>query len=116
MASKYCVNCDRVVEAKRIVGAGSLIMVLCTLGWWILAIPFYSKRCPICKGTSFGEKTIQQVEAEATLPQAVTASTEPDPLEKLQKLQELKNAGTITTDEFNEYKNRILASVKVNTL
>ncbi len=51
MAIKYCALCERNVEAKRKIGVGSLILVLVTGGFWILALPFYHKRCPICVGT-----------------------------------------------------------------
>ncbi|WP_241123058.1 hypothetical protein [Achromobacter xylosoxidans] len=32
-----------------------MILVLVTAGLWILAIPFYRQRCPICSGSMFGE-------------------------------------------------------------
>jgi len=52
MAIRYCALCERNVEAKRKIGVGSLILVLVTAGFWILALPFYQKRCPICTGTA----------------------------------------------------------------
>jgi hypothetical protein len=54
---KYCLNCKQNIEAKRNIGIGTLILVLCTLGWWLLLIPFYTKRCPLCKGTNFGNES-----------------------------------------------------------
>jgi hypothetical protein len=46
----YCHLCNRPVEAKRQIGIGTLILVLITGGLAIIAIPFYPKRCSICKG------------------------------------------------------------------
>lgn len=43
-----CFRCG-VVEGRRNIGVGTLLLVLITTGWWLLAIPFYKKRCPICK-------------------------------------------------------------------
>jgi RNA polymerase subunit RPABC4/transcription elongation factor Spt4 len=59
MAVKYCDHCDRVVTAKRKIGVGTLILSIITGGLWLLIIPFYSKRCPICLGTSLSNKKAQ---------------------------------------------------------
>ena len=53
MAIEYCALCKRYVETKRKIGVGSLILILFTIGWWILVLPFYKKRCPICIGKTF---------------------------------------------------------------
>lgn len=52
---KYCLNCKQMVEPKRNIGIGTFILVLMTAFFWVLLIPFYSKRCPLCKGTNFGK-------------------------------------------------------------
>lgn len=49
MARKYCTDCDRNVEANRVIGVGTLILAVITAGVWLLLIPFYSVRCSICK-------------------------------------------------------------------
>jgi len=54
MAIKHCEMCDREVQTRRKIGVGTLLLVLFTLGWWLLAIPFYRQRCPICWGDQFG--------------------------------------------------------------
>jgi len=54
MSTKYCINCGKVVSAKRQIGMGTFLLSLITWGFWLFLIPFYSKRCPICKDTSFG--------------------------------------------------------------
>ena len=46
---------------------------------------------------------------EAPPPQAAAAPAEPDPLEQLQKLGELKAAGVLTDAEFEAQKAKILA-------
>ena len=48
----YCKHCQRDVQPKRHIGVGTLILVLLTGFIWIIFIPFYQKRCPICKGSS----------------------------------------------------------------
>ncbi|WP_427183557.1 hypothetical protein ACL598_16960 [Bordetella bronchialis] len=55
MAIKHCEMCDRQVQTRRKIGVGTLLLVLVTLGWWLLTIPFYRQRCPICWGDQFGE-------------------------------------------------------------
>jgi hypothetical protein len=40
------------VEAKRQIGAGTIILAVISGGVWLLAIPFYRKRCSICKSTA----------------------------------------------------------------
>ncbi len=44
----YCEDCRRKVEARRRIGVGTLILALLTGFVWVVAIPFYSKRCPVC--------------------------------------------------------------------
>lgn len=56
MTIKYCELCQRNVEAKRKFGIGTLIAVLVTMGFWILVLPLYMKRCPICSGASFSRR------------------------------------------------------------
>lgn len=45
---RYCYLCKRNINAKRRFGMGTLIMVLLTWGIWLLVLPFYNKKCPIC--------------------------------------------------------------------
>lgn len=52
MSTKFCSNCNQRVHPHRKIGIGTLILCLFTSGVWILIIPFYSKRCPICHGTN----------------------------------------------------------------
>lgn len=51
MSLKYCALCKRNVEPRRKFGIGTIIMILLTGLLWILVLPFYRKRCPICKTT-----------------------------------------------------------------
>ncbi|NCC70946.1 hypothetical protein EOM09_05170 [bacterium] len=50
--TKYCHLCKRYVEPRRKIGAGTFILAFFTAGISLLFIPFYTKRCPICSGTS----------------------------------------------------------------
>lgn len=112
MATKYCVNCDRVVEAKRQIGIGTFILAIITGGFWLLAIPFYSKRCPMCKGTSFGTRPKIDKEDTSEISQIHQKNIQNhDPMEQIKKLQELKDAGAITQNEFNEKKKKILDTI-----
>lgn len=52
MATMYCALCRRPVEAKRQIGAGTIILAVVTAGVSLLAIPFYRKRCAICKSAA----------------------------------------------------------------
>jgi hypothetical protein len=45
----YCALCRRPVEARRHVGIGTAILAVFTAGLSLLAIPFYAKRCSICR-------------------------------------------------------------------
>lgn len=56
MAIKYCSNCKQNVDARRKIGIGTFILCLITGFFWILIIPFYSKRCPICNGANLTSK------------------------------------------------------------
>ncbi len=112
MATKYCVNCDRVVEAKRQIGVGTFLLVIITSGLWLLVIPFYSKRCPMCKGTSFGTRPkMNKEESTASTQTQQNIISKQDPMEQIKKLQELKDAGAITNDEFIEKKKKILDTI-----
>lgn len=55
MAVQHCKLCDRKVCAERQIGVGTLILAVLTAGSWLIAIPFYEERCPICKCTEFEE-------------------------------------------------------------
>jgi hypothetical protein len=45
----YCKLCERKVETRRKVGIGTLLLTILTAGWWLFAILFYRKRCPLCE-------------------------------------------------------------------
>jgi hypothetical protein len=55
MATMYCSLCRRPVEAKRQVGAGTIILAVISGGLWLVAVPFYRKRCSICKSAAVTE-------------------------------------------------------------
>lgn len=52
MTTMFCVLCRRPVEARRHIGIGTVLLAFCTGGLSLLAIPFYSRRCPICTGSA----------------------------------------------------------------
>jgi hypothetical protein len=60
MATMYCALCRRAVEARRHIGAGSVLLALGTMGFSVLAIPFYAKRCSICKSTAVSHTPTDQ--------------------------------------------------------
>lgn len=51
MVMKQCSNCGKLTGFKRNLGIGTIIMCFLTLGFWILAIPFYPTRCTNCGST-----------------------------------------------------------------
>jgi hypothetical protein len=55
MATMYCGLCRRPVEARRQVGVGTAILAVFTAGLSLLAIPFYSRRCSICKSPAVSQ-------------------------------------------------------------
>lgn len=107
MATKYCLHCERTIEAGRIIGIGTFILAICTWGFSLLLIPFYSKKCPICKGTDFGEKPAEKKEPVIIS----TPVNNNDPFEKIKKLQELKDSGVLTLEEFDEKKKSLLEAI-----
>jgi hypothetical protein len=52
MATMYCALCRRPVEANRQVGVGTVILAVLTFGMSLLAVPFYRKRCCICRSAA----------------------------------------------------------------
>lgn len=52
MATMYCALCGRPVEAKRQIGAGTVLLAVITMGVSLLAVPFYRKRCSICRSAA----------------------------------------------------------------
>lgn len=43
-----CRNCQKLTGYKRALGFGTFFAVVITGGLWLLAIPFYPKRCVVC--------------------------------------------------------------------
>lgn len=48
MLFTYCPNCKETRGFKRAIGIGTVIAIILTGGLWLLAIPFYPKRCIVC--------------------------------------------------------------------
>ena len=48
MEYSYCSNCKKNTGRKRALGWGTFFAALITGGLWVLAIPFYPKRCIVC--------------------------------------------------------------------
>jgi len=44
----FCPNCNKLTGYKRVIGFGTFFAVLLTAGFWLLALPFYPKRCITC--------------------------------------------------------------------
>lgn len=55
MATMYCHLCQRPVEARRHFGIGTLILLILTWAQWLIVMPFYPKRCPICQSTALSK-------------------------------------------------------------
>ena len=52
MSTMFCALCSRPVEARRQIRAGTIALAVLTAGISLLAVPFYPKRCSICKSTA----------------------------------------------------------------
>ncbi len=63
IVSRFCQSCQRVTGHKRALGWGTFFASVVTLGVWLLAIPFYPKRCVIC-----GALASQQPDSEKVPP------------------------------------------------
>jgi hypothetical protein len=50
MQMAYCPKCSQETGFQRKLGFGTLFAVIITCGFWLLALPFYPKRCNICGG------------------------------------------------------------------
>jgi hypothetical protein len=48
MEMYLCRNCNKMTGHKRALGMGTLLGVLFTGSLWLVAIPFYPKRCIVC--------------------------------------------------------------------
>lgn len=48
MKEAYCDTCQAQRGFKRAFGWGTFFAMLCTLGWWLLVLPFYPLRCIVC--------------------------------------------------------------------
>jgi hypothetical protein len=53
------------VDAKRHIGVGTVVLLFASGGLWLVALPFYSKRCPICSSSAV---TTFPVDSEAAHP------------------------------------------------
>lgn len=75
MATMYCALCKRPVEARRHIGAGSVILALASIGFSVLAIPFYKKRCSICRSAAVSVAAPEGLGAGAAATSAAIART-----------------------------------------
>ncbi len=53
MGMNYCPNCKQNTAYQRHIGFGTFLLCIITAGAWLLAIPFYKKRCKGCGGTEY---------------------------------------------------------------
>ncbi|RLC35975.1 hypothetical protein DRH29_05420 [candidate division Kazan bacterium] len=72
MDFSYCSNCGKKTGHKRFLGFGTFFAVVLTAGVWILAIPFYPKRCIIC-----GQE--QEIESAGFFSRTIDLSTHQKP-------------------------------------
>lgn len=52
MPTMHCALCNRPVEGRRHIGVGTVVLAVFTGGLSLLAIPFYARRCPICRSSA----------------------------------------------------------------
>lgn len=105
MAIKYCTLCNRNVTPKRKIGIGTLICILFTGFIWVLFIPFYKKRCPLCHGVALVDPT--RVESK-TNQSVVVNNNNISIADELKKLNDLKDSGALTQEEFESHKKKLI--------
>jgi len=49
----FCDNCGKKSGYKRAFGWGTFFAVIVTCGFWLLALPFYPRRCISCGNDSY---------------------------------------------------------------
>ncbi len=54
MRVSFCPNCGKETGHQRKLGFGTFFAVIITAGFWLLAIPFYPRRCTICNCSGLG--------------------------------------------------------------
>ncbi|QXF35248.1 hypothetical protein CE143_20275 [Photorhabdus luminescens] len=110
MTMKYCSVCQKNVDAKIKIGIGSLIAIIFTGLFWLLALPFYSKRCSICENSHVeppkSDSEIRRINQANHAPTQVVHTS--DPITQLEKLAKLKDSGAITEEEYQIQKSRLL--------
>ncbi|OCG64995.1 hypothetical protein A9G48_01090 [Gilliamella sp. wkB18] len=102
---KYCTLCQRNVIPKRKIGTGTLIGIIFTGFIWVLFIPFYKKRCPLCHGDRLvkPEKVLQNSNNHQAIQNPnISVSDE------LKKLNDLKESGVLSQEEFEKQKIKLL--------
>ena len=52
----YCPNCRKKTGHKRVIGMGTLLGAVLTVGASLNAVPFYPKRCIVCGRKSSGKE------------------------------------------------------------
>jgi len=60
MIFKHCPNCKTDRGFKRNLGWGTFFAAVLTLGFWILIIPFYPKRCISCGYELFEDEPLKE--------------------------------------------------------
>ena len=48
MKDRHCHSCARVTGFGRVWGWGTFFGIVLSGGLWLLAVPFYPKRCVVC--------------------------------------------------------------------
>jgi hypothetical protein len=68
MNTAYCPKCKQETGFQRKLGFGTFFAVLITGGLWLLALPFYPKRCVICGSDSHQDYAPPQPPLTAPVP------------------------------------------------
>lgn len=68
MTNQYCHCCNRPTGWKRRFGLITIILVLATWGWWLLAMLLYPKRCAMCGMTSVQAGKMRDTQLPMTMP------------------------------------------------
>jgi hypothetical protein len=117
MATRYCALCERLVDGRRHFGFATLALSVLTGGAWFFVLPFYRKRCPICRSV-VGKRALAAPAVVLPRRSGAPPAPSPRPAPRVTRervvahLSELFSRDEISLSEFEE---RVTAAYAAST-